>query len=306
MTTLRLQPARSVADVTAGVILATVEIAAPMERVFRALTEPNEIARWWGSPDTYRTEQFTADLRVGGRWEARGRGADGRPFGVGGEFREVDPPRKLVQTWAPDWEAGLVTTLSYRLDPIEGGTRVTVRHEGFGDHRDACRDHGQGWERVLGWLREHASASERSRRVPLRGSLKMQLLSGLYWITGVLIGLGAFGHGFGGVKPVRAALAAVPLPADVRQVIWIVWYDVSGTMLLFGGLIIGAWFAARRGQSQALVVPIVIALFYITTGIAAYTYQRNPFWLVFLVLGGLLLIATLGLRGALRAQTPAS
>ena len=65
MTTLSRQPARSVADLTAGVILATVEIRAPIERVFRALTDPNELVRWWGSADTYRTEEWTADLRVG-------------------------------------------------------------------------------------------------------------------------------------------------------------------------------------------------------------------------------------------------
>ena len=61
-------------------------------------------------------------------------------------------------------------------------------------------------------------------------------------------------------------------------------------------MIIGAWFAARRGRPQALVVPIVIALFYIVDGVASYAYQHNSFWLV-LALGALLLVATLGLRG---------
>ena len=53
MTTLSAPPARSVADLTTGAILAAVEIAAPIERVFRALTDPNELVRWWGSPVTY-------------------------------------------------------------------------------------------------------------------------------------------------------------------------------------------------------------------------------------------------------------
>jgi hypothetical protein len=39
---------------------------------------------------------------------------------------------------------------------------------------------------------------------------------------GLLIGLGAFGHGLLGLQPVRAALASVSLPADIRKVIWIV------------------------------------------------------------------------------------
>ena len=43
--------ARAVADLSDGIILATVEVAAAAERVFRALTDPNEIPRWWGSAD---------------------------------------------------------------------------------------------------------------------------------------------------------------------------------------------------------------------------------------------------------------
>ncbi len=46
MTSLAPQPARSVADLTSGVILASVEIAAPPERVFPALTDPNALKRW--------------------------------------------------------------------------------------------------------------------------------------------------------------------------------------------------------------------------------------------------------------------
>ena len=101
----------------------------------------------------------------------------------------------------------------------------------------SCRDHGQGWERVLGWLRAHLSASQvrEEHTVRRRASVRTKVLTAVYWITGLLIGLGAFGHGFMGVKPVRAALAAVTIPANIRGVIWIVWYFVSGCMLVFGG-----------------------------------------------------------------------
>jgi len=151
------QSARAVADLSEGVILATVEVAAAAERVFRALTDPNEIPRWWGSPDTYRTEEWSADLRVGGRWRARGRMADGRAFSVEGEYLELDPPRKLVKTWKPDWDEGRVSTVTYRIDGIPGGTRVTVRHTGFGERQESCKSHSEGWERVLGFLEKHFS-----------------------------------------------------------------------------------------------------------------------------------------------------
>ncbi|HVZ35174.1 MAG TPA: SRPBCC domain-containing protein [Polyangiaceae bacterium] len=143
--------ARAVADVTAGSLLASVEIAVAPERVFRALTT-EEVTKWWGSDDLYRVTRWTSELRVGGQWRSEGRGADGHAFAVEGEYLEIDPPRKLVQTWRPNWEQGQVTTITYRLEPTQSGTRVTVRHEGFGERADACRSHGNGWERVLGWL----------------------------------------------------------------------------------------------------------------------------------------------------------
>ncbi len=88
-------------------------------------------------------------------------------------------------------------------------------------------------------------------------------------------------------------------PADIGEVIWIVWYFVSGRMLVFGGLIIGPWFAPRRGRPQALVVPIVIALVYVATGVAAFAFQHNPLWLPFLVEGASLLVATPGLQATM-------
>jgi uncharacterized protein YndB with AHSA1/START domain len=92
--------ARSVADVEGGTILACIEIAVPPERVFRALTT-DELTKWWGSDEMYKTTSFEIDLRVGGAWPSDGVGADGVPFHVGGKVLELDPPRKLVQTWEP-------------------------------------------------------------------------------------------------------------------------------------------------------------------------------------------------------------
>jgi uncharacterized protein YndB with AHSA1/START domain len=147
----------AVADFARGTIVATVEIAASAERVFRALSS-DEVARWWGSGDTYRVTKWTADFRRGGSWRTEGVGKDGRPFSVGGEIVEIDRPRKLVQTWQPDWDDRAVTTVSYELEDVPGGTRLTVRHEGFQGRPDSCRDHASGWERVLGWLRAYVAS----------------------------------------------------------------------------------------------------------------------------------------------------
>ena len=155
MTALTYDTARAIADVNGGMLLATIDIAVPPERVFRAIAS-EELALWWGSPDLYRVTKWTGDLRVGGTWRSDGMDKSGKAFSVRGEFLEVDPPNKLVQTWIYDWDtANSVTTITWRLTPIEGGTRVVIRHEGFGAAHDACASHANGWERVLAWLSQH-------------------------------------------------------------------------------------------------------------------------------------------------------
>lgn len=144
--------ARAIADVGAGTIFASIEIAAPAERVFSALTNGAEVVKWWGQDGMYWTEEWVMPLEPGKSWRASGKNADGSPFSVEGEIVEVDAPRKLVWTWRAAWDGGHETKITYRLEPIEGGTRVIVRHEGFAERTESCRGHGEGWERVLGWM----------------------------------------------------------------------------------------------------------------------------------------------------------
>jgi uncharacterized protein YndB with AHSA1/START domain len=63
---------------------------APREHVFSVLTNPELIPEWWGNG----TVVEEMDVRAGGRWRFR------TPFGpVEGEYREVEPPKRLVQTF---------------------------------------------------------------------------------------------------------------------------------------------------------------------------------------------------------------
>jgi len=121
--------ARAVADVIDGLIVASVEIARTPERVFQALSS-REIVVWWVNPGVFDTREWSGDVRVGGRWHASGI-ARGAPYSLEGEFLEVDPPRKLVQTWHRQGTPGAPSTLTYMLEPIAGGTRLTVRHAGI-------------------------------------------------------------------------------------------------------------------------------------------------------------------------------
>jgi uncharacterized protein YndB with AHSA1/START domain len=147
----------AVADPARGTVHAQIEIAAAPETVFRALTDPAELAAWWGSPGTYRTWGWKLDLRPGGAWSAEAENvAAKRRTSVRGRYLAVEPPRLLEYTWEPSWEPSLRTVVRFELALIAGGTRVTVRHSGFEEHA-ACQEHARGWDLVLGWLALHVT-----------------------------------------------------------------------------------------------------------------------------------------------------
>ena len=119
----------------------------------------------------------------------------------------------------------------------------------------------------------------------------------LYWLAAITITLGAFGHGFLGIKPVEAAVAASSLPADIVGVIWIVWYYVSGSMVACGAILFWAWPDIKAGSSGRSGAASIVGVFYAATGIACYLYSgREPFWLLFLFQGVIVIGTTLAFR----------
>lgn len=160
MVGIEMTSARAVADLQAGEILATVEVAVPPDRVFRALTNGEEIVGWWVRPGFFDTRQWTGDVRAGGRWRASGVGS-GRPYVLEGEFLEVEEPETLVHTWQAAGAPGRPTTVRYLLEAVDGRTRVTLRHLGFAS-REVCLNTCLGWEtsfRRLAELLETESGS---------------------------------------------------------------------------------------------------------------------------------------------------
>lgn len=137
------ETARAAADLPEGSLLATVEVAAPLDVVFEALAS-DKVTRWWVRPGVFDTRDWQADVRVGGRWQASGVGG-GKPYTLEGEFLEVDAPRKLVHTWRLAGAPGAASTVTYVLEPAGDGTRVTLRQSGFAS-RETCMATAIGWE----------------------------------------------------------------------------------------------------------------------------------------------------------------
>src|SRR5882724_5801004 len=94
-------------------VIAEVFIAAPPERVFRAITDPNQMPLWWGQQGMYRVTEWKGDLRPGGKWSSVGVSGDGTSFTVDGEYLEIDPPRLLVHTWIASWRGSIKTVVRW-------------------------------------------------------------------------------------------------------------------------------------------------------------------------------------------------
>ncbi len=88
---------------------------APRELVFRAWTEPEHLARWWG-PNGFTTPFCKVDLRPGGAWHLCMRSPDGRDFWCKGIYREIVVPERIVTTdFFADEEGNLVPPTHYGM-----------------------------------------------------------------------------------------------------------------------------------------------------------------------------------------------
>jgi uncharacterized protein YndB with AHSA1/START domain len=76
---------------------------APRELVWRAWTEPEHVANWWG-PHGTTARVVEMDVRPGGRWKwiANATADSGGTATFAGEYLEVDPPERFVRTALPD------------------------------------------------------------------------------------------------------------------------------------------------------------------------------------------------------------
>src|SRR2546426_10557878 len=95
-------------------LVMTRDFAAPRGMVFDALTKPELVRRWLLGPPGWTMPVCDIDLRVGGKYRYVWPNADGREMGMGGTFKEMVRPSRLVatETYDDHWTGGetLVTT----------------------------------------------------------------------------------------------------------------------------------------------------------------------------------------------------
>src|SRR5580704_6153029 len=134
----------------------TIEIKAPPERVWRALTSATELSAWF---------QVTIEGEIAPGNEVWMTSM--HPQHTGQRFRvrfiEMAPPVRFIWQWHPgasdaavDYSREPRTTVTFTLEPSETGTRLKVAETGFDEISLARRakvygDNSQGWTEVIGW-----------------------------------------------------------------------------------------------------------------------------------------------------------
>lgn len=109
-------------------IVMTREFKAPRRLVYRCMTEPELMKRWFLGPDGWELATCEMDVRVGGkyRWEWKKTSTE-YVMGCGGVFLEIDAPERMVQTERFDqaWYAGEAVNTTV-LTEQKGKTLLTL------------------------------------------------------------------------------------------------------------------------------------------------------------------------------------
>ncbi len=157
-------PTNVVTDTAARTITVSRAFAAPREQIFRAYTESEELAQWWG-PEGWQTETRAHELAPGGVWHYVMRGPDGMESWGKTTYQEVTPPSRLVYSDAfSDPEGNIVEGMPVMLITTEfaerdGQTTVTSTTQ-FASDEDlqkvvamgAVEGITQTWERLAAYL----------------------------------------------------------------------------------------------------------------------------------------------------------
>jgi uncharacterized protein YndB with AHSA1/START domain len=137
----------------------TRRLAADPKQVYRAWTTPAGFSRWFGPREfTMLEDRIVMQTRPGGAWRVVMLDDAGNEHPLGGVYRELDAPRRLVMTTADpgNTTGATASTVSVMFKPTgDGGTEMTMRQQGV--YADAAHAEGDvaGWRQFFDRLAEH-------------------------------------------------------------------------------------------------------------------------------------------------------
>ena len=132
---------------------------APRELVWAAWTEPEQITRWLG-PKGWTAHSGGGDLRPGGAWRSCIRSPQGEDLWASGEYREIDPPSRLVFTYAwesPAGERNRETLITIGFAESAGKTHMTFTQQGL-ESAESRDGHESGWSQAFDDLAAHLAS----------------------------------------------------------------------------------------------------------------------------------------------------
>lgn len=106
-------------------------VHAPRPLVFDCYTKPELLRRWMLGPPGWTMPVCEVDLRVGGRYRYVWRNADGQEMAMGGVYREIEAPHRIVTTglFDEDWTGGeTVETLALTEEDGRTTIETTILH----------------------------------------------------------------------------------------------------------------------------------------------------------------------------------
>jgi uncharacterized protein YndB with AHSA1/START domain len=126
-------------------------IAAPAGDLFAAWLDPARVAQWLRPGSTVKTDA-RIDAVVGGSFQIDMHQPD-KLVPHRGTYVEIDPPRRLVFTWASPHTAGRDTLVTVEFIEVDGATEVSLTHEQLPEYMAA--GHTGGWSSGLEKLATH-------------------------------------------------------------------------------------------------------------------------------------------------------
>ena len=133
-------------------------IKAPPAHVYAAWTDPEQLKQWFG-PENCQTHDLVADARVGGEFRWNLANPEGEKLTMRGEFRELQPNKKIVFTWQweddEDWK-NHTSVVTVELGDADGGTELRLTHEQL-PNQESRAGHMRGWNSALNKLENFLS-----------------------------------------------------------------------------------------------------------------------------------------------------
>lgn len=150
-----MQPSNPLAVSTEGDRSIRIErhFNAPRQLIYDCHMKPELVRQWLLGPPGWTMPVCEIDARVGGKYRYVWKGSAGEEMGMGGEFRELDEPERIVNTqlFDQDWTGG-ETIGSMLLTELNAGTKLeqTVLYSSK-DARDAALKSGMAEGMEMGY-----------------------------------------------------------------------------------------------------------------------------------------------------------